>query len=293
MDYKNNQKYCIRKETWKAKSKSKSKKYIWRRQIVKNINISAFEDLPRDILTYITHFLQIIDIINIPTLSKHLQDDFQKNYLILPHSELFLRFNYGRLILDNDFFFLEMEKTFKCCLDSTECSNNNCLKYKCLTDDKLLDEFIKIVSIMCNNLIKDKTFKENKFRILTRFLINLCSSCEKRFNRVLIISTIMEHTVRMTTFLENNPQMFLTIFHKCLEFSSGLEYDENQIGMNGLINLLENSISNEILEDKLYCEILSHIGEIYEIFPTKYLRIIVNFHLKIKQRMDKHTHISF
>ena len=26
----------------------------------------------------------------------------QKNYLILPHSELFLRFNYGRLILDNE-----------------------------------------------------------------------------------------------------------------------------------------------------------------------------------------------
>jgi len=205
MDSKSNRKHFIKKITYKEKNKKK---------VIQNINKSIFEYLPHDIQTYITHFLPIIDIINLPILSKTLHNDIQTNYLIFPYSELYLRFNYGFLILNHNFLFLEMEKTFKCCYyNITKCSNNDCLKYKCLTDYKLLDEFLQIISIICENLIENDIFKEDKIIIFSKFLYKLLNNKIGSSNRVKISRTIMETIVPMTKIFKEHPNFLAIFFH--------------------------------------------------------------------------------
>ena len=272
MDFKSNRNHFIKKITCKEKNKKK---------VIQNINISIFEYLPHDIQTYITHFLPIIDIINLPILSKTLHNDFRTNYLILPHSELYLRFNYGFLILNKKFPFLEMEKIKNCCYDSTKCSNNNCLRYKCLTDNKLLNEFLQIITIICEDLIKNEIFEEKKIILFSNILLDLCLYCEIYEYKVHICNVLIKILVQVTIFFEKHPSFLSLIFHKCLEFSFVLKDDEKLIGINGIMNLFVNLKSNLILQDKLHHEISLHMSEIYQILPIKYLRIFINFYLKL------------
>jgi len=255
MDYKNSQK----------------SKIICKKSFVRDINKSIFEKLPYDIITYITHFLQIVDIINLPILSKHFQDDIQKKYLMIPYSELYLRFNYGFRILDPNFLFLEMENY----------SNENCLKKKIETN--LLNDFIQILSMMCKNLIKDKKFTEKKVEIFCAFLLDLMKFDKNRKRRFLIGSTIMEYIVQCISLLEEKEELSDTVFNKCLEFSIQLK-DEKQMGINSFMNLLENSKTSEILEKRFYYNIISDFGKICKIFPIKYLEKITNFILHVKKK---------
>ncbi len=84
------------------------KKYVWRKKVHRNTNLSKFEKLPYDILTYMSQFLNIIDITVFPTLSQSLYDDFKLKYFKNSQAELYLRFGYGYSILDSLFLFSKM-----------------------------------------------------------------------------------------------------------------------------------------------------------------------------------------
>jgi hypothetical protein len=250
------------------------KKYVWRKKVHRNTNLSKFEKLPFDILTYLTHFLHIINIIILPKLSHSLHDDFKLNYLNTPHAELYLRFNYGNSILKSSFLFSKMDY-----------KKDNSLLEKCLTDNKLLNEFIITISQVIKYLIKEEKFTKDKIIMFIKFMLELNNKTLSKNEKKLITARLISIIVKLTPFLEKHLRFFSTFFHKCLEFLHG-GGEEKEIGINGLINLIQNSESCIILENELFREITVHIAELYDFLPSKELEFVTKFHLKIKKRQE-------
>jgi hypothetical protein len=256
------------------------KKYVWRKKVHRNNNLSKFEKLPYDILTYMSQFLNIIDITVFPTLSQSLHDDFKLNYFKNSQAELYLRFGYGYSILDSLFLFSKMN-----------IHKDDTLMEKCLNNSKLLNEFLIIIDQVIKHLIKEKKFTEDKIILFVKFMLELNYRTKKRNEKYIITSNLINIIVTLGPFLERHLNFLSTIFHKCLEFlDAGTRTDnerQRQIGTNGIINLIQNSKSHIILENALFREITNHISELYVILPSKELEFITNFYLEIKKRREK------
>jgi hypothetical protein len=258
------------------KRKKIGKKYVWRKKVHRNTNLSKFEKLPYDILTYMSQFLNIIDITIFPTLSQSLYDDFKLNYFKNSRAELYLRFGYGYSILDSLFFFSKMNF-----------HKDDTLVKKCLNDIKLLNEFIIIINQVIKYLIKEKKFTEDKIIPFVKFMLELNSRTIKKKEKYIITSNLINIIVTLIPFLERHLNFLSTVFHKCLEFLEAQNNDEKQIGINGIINLIINSKSHVILENALFREITNHISQLYSALSSKELELVTNFYLEIKKRRDK------
>jgi len=273
--------YCYRRKRsaiikFYFKRKKIGTKYVWRKKVNRNTNLSKFEKLPYDVLTYMSQFLNIIDITIFPTLSQSLYDDFKLNYFKNSRAELYLRFGYGYSILDSLFLFSKMN--FR---------KDDTLVKKCLNDSKLLNEFIIIINQVIKYLIKEKKFTEDKIILFVKFMLELNYRTIKKKDKYIITSNLINIIVTLGPFLERHLNFLSTVFHKCLEFLEGQSSDERQIGTNGMINLIQNSKSHVILENALFREIANHISELYDMLSSKELALVTNFYLEIKKRREK------
>lgn len=259
---------------YKYYSKKQKKQYIWRRKVHRNTNLSKIEKLPYDLLTYITQFLNITNITILPILSHSLYDDFKLNYFKNSRAELYLRFNYGYSILDNLFLFSKMDY-----------NKDESLIKKCVNDKKLLNEFIIIINLIIKSLIKEQKFTEDKIIVFIKFMLELNNRSNKE-NKFIIVSNLINIIVKLNRFLERHLDFFITLIHKCLEFIEGETTHEKQLGINGMINLIQNSKSNIILENILCREIGTHMSQFYDNLSSDTLEFIINFYLDIKKRKE-------
>ncbi len=120
-------------------------------------------------------------------------------------------------------------------------------------------------------------------------MLELNSRTIKKKERYIITSNLLSIIVTLTPFLERHLNFLSTVFHKCLQFLETRDNDEKerQIGINGIINLIQNSKSHVILENALFREIANHISELYDMLSSKELALVTNFYLEIKKRREK------
>jgi len=253
--------------------KNQKIKYVWRKKIHRNTNLSKFEKLPYDILTYMSQFLNIIDITIFPTLSQSLYDDFKLNYFKNSQSELYLRFGYGYSILDYLFLFSKMNF-----------NKDDSLLKKCLDDNKLLNEFIIIINQITKYLIKEQRFTEDKIILFINFMLELNVRNNNEKKKEMIISNLLNIIVQLTSFLERHYIFLSTIFHKCIDFLNSPHNDGKKIGINGILNLIQNSKSHIRIEDYLIREITYHWVELSDLIPCYELQIIIYFYLEVTER---------
>ncbi len=143
---------------------------------------------------------------------------------------------------------------------------------------------------MIKHLIKEKIFTEDKIVLFVKFMLELNNRTEKKNEKYIITSNLINIIVTLGPFLERHLNFLITVFHKCLEFlDAGTTGDkrQRQIGTDGIINLIQNSKSHIILENALFREVTNHISQLYVILSSKELEFITNFYLEIKKRNEE------